>query len=223
MSKIERNILDTVYKALVNGLAPTANNPFVTVSKLANYDGFQQTRYRDEYVAGEWLAALGSTTPDDVTANINGINIRLKAFDGVNTTEWMSNMFEINHDVDITALNAETVKLEWHVHFLPSDNNAGDVKWHFEYIYLPNGGGAISQATVTAIKTVDANTQYTHLIVGAELPKPAGGYNIGDLIVFNIKRIPTDNEDTYGSDAYFIKTALHVPVDGTGSRQRYIK
>jgi hypothetical protein len=66
-------------------------------------------------------------------------------------------------------------------------------------------------------------TQYKQYIVGVELPKPTGGFNIGDLILFNIKRIPTDNEDTYGSDALMIKTALHVPVDGNGSRQRYIK
>jgi len=179
--------------------------------------------YRDEYTAGDWVNPVGGAPPDPVTVTIGGVAFRLLGFDGNNTTEWTANSFEIQHDIAIDALNAETEKLEWHVHFMPSNNEAGDVKWRFEYCILPLAAVAIPQTTVTSIVTLLANTQYKHYIASVELPKPAGGYHIGDIILFNIKRIPTDEQDTYGSDALLLKTALHVPVDTLGSRQRYEK
>jgi len=60
-------------------------------------------------------------------------------------------------------------------------------------------------------------------MAGVELPVPSGGYQIGDLIKFNIRRTPTTTGDDYGADFLLYKVALHVPSDGNGSRQRYFK
>jgi len=73
------------------------------------------------------------------------------------------------------------------------------------------------------ITEIPANSIDVHFVSGVELPVPVGGFSIGDIILFNIKRIPTDNEDTYNADALFFKCALHVPTNDFGSRQRYIK
>jgi hypothetical protein len=193
----------------------------VLIEKI-NSDGFYQLRYRDEYVAGDWIFPTGGAAPDFNNVTIGGVTTRMYSFDGGATTEWMANSFELNHDAAIVELNAETAKLEFHVHFMPSTNDAGVVEWSLEYCYLPAHATAIAQTTLVASYTVLENTQYTHLITGVELPKPSSGFNIGDIILFNLKRIPTGT-DTYPADALLIKCALHVPVDGQGSRQRYTK
>jgi hypothetical protein len=202
------------------------NNNTVQISDTgdinANGNISHKSEYKDEYVASDYLFPTGGAPPDLQNVTIGGVVTRMYGFDGGSTTEWMANSFEINHDADIVSLNAETVKLEWHVHFLPSTNDAGVVEWSLEYCYVPLDGAAISQTTKVASKTVAINSELKHLIAMVELPKPASGFNIGDLIIFNIKRIPTGT-DTYPADALFIKCALHMPVNSAGSRQRYIK
>lgn len=191
--------------------------------ELVDENGFKQIRYRDEYVGSDYVQPLGGTPPDDATVTIGGVAFRLKAFDGTNTAEYQANSFEMAHDLAFDEINAGTAKIEVHVHFMPSDNNSGTVKWWFDWAYLPNGGAPISMASVSMKNTFAINKQYFHMLAGVELTVPAGGYDIGDVILFNIRRTPTDEEDTYGSDALFIKCALHVPINDFGSRQRYIK
>lgn len=186
-------------------------------------NGFKSIRYRDEYVGGEWVNPTGGTPPDDVSVTIGGVLFRMKAFDGNNTTEWFANSFEMAHDLAFDEINSGTVKIEVHVHFMPSNNNAGAVKWFFDWAYLPAGGAPIPMTTVSFINTFGIDRQYNHMLAGVELPVPAGGYGIGDIILFNIRRTPTDPDDNYPSDALFLKCALHVPTNDFGSRQRYIK
>lgn len=186
-------------------------------------NGFHEIRYRDEYTSGDWTTPSGSSAPDTVSITIGGFVTTVTAFDGNTTTEVKSNEFEIAHDLPIDAINSGMLKIEAHAHCSPSTNNAGNVKWHFEWIYKPVNAAPISMTTLTFIVEVAANQQYWHLLGGVELPIPAGGYHIGDIIKFNIKRIPTDGDDTYANDIYLDKVALHVPTDGNGSRQRYIK
>ena len=181
------------------------------------------TQWRDEYVAGEWSKPGGSPAPDIGTFTIGGINVQLLTFDGGNTEERMTNSFEINHDIDIDNLNNETYNIEFHVHFMPSDNTSGTVKWFFDYCYIPTNSSPISQTSLELIKTIDIDSQYKHSLVGVDIPKPSSGYNIGDIILFSIRRNPQDLDDTYNNDIILIKCALHVPVDSNGSNSRYIK
>jgi hypothetical protein len=185
--------------------------------------GFGRSEYRDEYVAGPWLTPQGATAPDEVTVTIGGIDYRVYAFDGGSTQETLTNSFEMQHDLDFVGLNAGTVKAEWHVHWMPSTADAGDVKWFFDWAYLPaDGSAAISMTALTCIDSCSSQ-QTRHLICGTELAKPSSGFNVGDIILFRLRRTPNDGADTYGADALLIKTALHVPVNSKGSRQRYIK
>lgn len=180
-------------------------------------------RYKDEYVGGQWLEPNGSTAPDKVTATIGGVNYLLYSFDGINTTESISNCFEINHETDMAGLNAGTVKAEWHVHGLPSTTGSGVVKFFLDYCYLPAFGSTITQTSLSTKCTIEANSQYKHCVFGAEIPKPSSGFNIGDMILFSLRRNPADAEDTYGADFLLLKTALHLPIDDIGSKERYTK
>jgi hypothetical protein len=178
--------------------------------------------YRDEYVGGPWVPAGANAAPDEVNATIGGVATRKYAFDGGNTEERLSNTFEIPHDMVIAKVNDGTFKAEWHVHFAPSTTAAGVVKWFFDWCYIPPEGAPIAMTSLSCIQAVD-NQLGWNMLCGAELPVPAGGYAIGGIIEFNLRRTPNDTDDTYAADALLYKTALHVPCDTDGSRERYVK
>lgn len=199
------------------------DNDNTTLREFIDNNGFKQVRYRDEYVSGPWVEASGAAAPDLVNVTIGGVGTRKYAFDGSATEERLSNSFEIPHDIALTEVNNDTLFIEWHVHFRPSTNNSGDVKWFLDYCYSPFGGAPIAQTSASFIKSVSANQQYFQLVEGVEIPKPVGGWGIGGIITFNLRRSPSDVQDTYPDDVLLVKTALHVPVNDSGSRQRYIK
>lgn len=185
--------------------------------------GFGRTEYRDEYVGGEWQIPQGVAAPDVVTVTIGGVATRKYAFDGANTQESLSNTFEIAHDIPIALINAGTLKIEWHIHGSAATTGSGNAKFFFDWCYKPVDAAPIAMTTSTVICEIASNHQYWHCIKGAELPVPAGGFAVGGIIEFTLRRTPTDNEDTYTGDYLLDKVALHVPTDGRGSRQRYIK
>lgn len=224
----------TISSLIFKKLFGSSDNPIAVknssdvISEYITEDGFYSTRYRDEYVGGVWLTPTGAAAPDVVNVTIGGVATQKYAFDGGTIEERLANSFEIPHDMSIIDVNNGTLKIEWHVHFRPSTIGSGDVKWFFDYCYTPppvNGTvfAPIPQTSLSAIKSITANTEYYQYIVGAELPVPLGGFELGGIITFNLRRTPTDSEDTYAADALLIKSALHVPTDGRGSRQRYIK
>ena len=55
------------------------------------------------------------------------------------------------------------------------------------------------------------------------MPVPVGGYALGGVIAFNIRRTPTGTGDDYAADAILMQVALHAPFNSRGSRQRYEK
>jgi hypothetical protein len=191
--------------------------------------GFRKTEYIDEYPSGIWAVPAGASAPDDVTITINGIGYRAKAFDGNTTIEIMSNTYEINHHIDIDSINNGSLKLEWHTHSAPSTTGSGTAKWWFDWAYFPpaaTGNPLIAPISMTSLSckaVYDANKQYAECLAGVELPVPAGGYAMGGMVFFNVRRDPTDDEDNYAADALLYQAALHVPTNSRGSRQRYVK
>jgi len=194
-----------------------------TLRDFVDNNGFKQVRYRDEYVGGEWVDAVGGAAPDEGNVTIGGITFRALFFDGGNTEERKTNSFELAHDIDFEGVNDGTYAIEWHVHYAPTTNDAGNVKWFLDYVYMPVNAAPIPQTSVSFVDAIPANTQHFHSIGGLELPVPTGGFGVGDLILFSIRRTPTDAQDTYASDVILFKTALHIPINDFGSRQRYQK
>jgi hypothetical protein len=198
------------------------------IVEYTDYRGFHAIRYRDEYVGGDWVVPQGAAAPDPVNITIGGVEMRLLGFDGNNQEERKNNHFENAHDLALELVNEGILKIEFHVHAIPSSNNAGVVKWNFNWAYLPapdNGTpkAPVVVAPVSILMDIQANTLTYQYVKGAELPIPEGGFHIGDIISFSLSRNPNDVEDTYPDDILLLKAALHVPTDGDGSRQRYIK
>jgi len=204
----------------MGNLVGIANNKL----QIDDETGFEYpVQWRDEYVASDWIVPVGVAAPDLQNVTLGGVTTRMYGFNGAATEERISNSFEIQHDIDVEALNNEMVQIEWHTHFLPSGNATGDVKWFLDYTVIKNEAIPSTETPLSCIKTVPLNSQYVHLICDTFIPKPTAGWNIGDIIVFTLRRTPDDVQDTYEEEVLLIKTALHVPVNSRGSRQIYIK
>lgn len=199
------------------------------VSKF-DTNGFKEIRYRDEYVGGGWLNAAGAAAPDLVQYTIGGVGMSLYSFDGNNTEERISNIFEQAHDVAIDKLNSLTEFIEAHIHCMPSTNKAGVAEMFLDFCYAGVNSAPTPQTSLKATINIPANSQYKHFIVSfkdalnnARLPKPAEGFEIGNLMLFTLRRTPTGTGDNYPDDLILLKVALHVPTNDYGSRQLYIK
>lgn len=150
----------------------------------------------------------GSAAPDLITIGSTGIETL--GFDGVNTTEEVSAVAELNHNW------REGTILKPHVHWLATTNDAGNVHWQLEYVIVQDGDvvGAGDTIEVTQAASGVAWTQQF-----ASFPDiVATGYTIGAQIFFRLFRDPTD-ADTYGHDAAIATFGLHVQLDTMGSRQ----
>ena len=137
-----------------------------------------------------------------MTHTIAGVSVNFKSFDGVNTTEAMTNAFEITHSIDIDALNREVnpIMAEIHTHGMPSTAVGGVVKINYDLVYQPVNSAPISLAPLSNLITIEAGQQYWHKLGGVEIPKPSSGYSIGDHIIVRYYRVPTDAKDTYPGD-----------------------
>ncbi len=184
-----------------------------------------ELRWRDEYVSGIWTPAAATAAPDIENYTIGGIGVRKYSFDGNNIEERISNHFEIPHDIPIDLINNGTTYMEVHVHWQPSTNNTGNIEWFFDWTYLPDNAAPIPMDSLSCVCPVGANEQYFHHKSAFKdvtdtiiVPVPNGGFQIGGIIQFNLRRTPTGDNDTYPDDAILIKVALHVPTDDRGSK-----
>jgi hypothetical protein len=195
----------------------------VTVRREIYPTGFENYEFDDVLPSSEWIPSGGGAAPDSVAFTIGGVAFTFKTFDGNATTETMSSTFEIIHGIDLDNLNNNTLLAEIHTHGMASTTAAGDVKIFFDLVYLPANGAPIAWGTFSTLITISANQQYYHKLSGVELPKPTSGFGIGDNVIVQYRRNPSDVQDTYGADWIFMQCALHMPFNSKGSRQRYVK
>lgn len=167
--------------------------------------------------------------------------MRLYGFASKNSTfNVIYNTFEVPHDIALDKINnpATGVTMEMHTHWLPLGSNAttGNVVWEFRYMIMNRGEIPIGPYTARATIAVSANEQYMHKIspvseypipdpapIIASLAIPAGGWKMSAVIPFLVQRLGSNAGDTYGAEAGLLKAAMHVPVNDSGSRQRYTK
>lgn len=184
--------------------------------------GFTSTRYDDLLPSSEWNTPSGGAAPDNTLITIGGVSRYFKTFDGNATQEEMGNTFEILHGVDINSLNSGAILAEIHTHGFGVATGSGDVKIFFDMSYMPVNGVPVAMPTQSVILT--PVTAQAHRVAGVTFAKPAGvTYNIGDHILVNYRRTPTDAQDTYTNDWAFVQCAMHMPLDGVGSRGRFVK
>ena len=107
-----------------------------------------------------------------------------------------------------------------HIHWIPTDANAGDVLWRFQYELFCNGTPPTQ--TYTTVDTVVATDSgaYALLNVG-EIDMT--GFEVSCMIAWRLSRIGGDVLDTYGSDAKLYEFDIHYLKDSLGSEREYTK
>ena len=211
-----------------------------TLHNYIDEDGWMQPRYRDEYPSSPYSFGQGNANPPESTVNLDGeddgegnttLQLRLRTFNRTAANRVAYTAFEINHDVALDAANAGTHPIEMHIHYIPLDASTGEqsVKWTANYavmnantVNLSSGANLIQPQVATADSFTDdmQDLQRIAAFSNAVLPVPVGGWRIGQMIPVAV-RLSADT--TYAGNIGFLKVALHVPTDGNGSRQRFIK
>ena len=187
---------------------------FIDIRDFTNSNNWlrlNNPQWNDIVLAGVILGA-GASAPDLIS--FNATNIFVYGFAGLATSEQLFGQPEVTHDYK------QGTDIYVHVHWTPTDNNAGNVKWYLEYSWQ-NIDAVFPAATVISIIDPSSGTAWTHQL--AEFPLISGaGKNIGSIFNFRLYRVP-GGEDTYQSDAALLSLGIHYQINTFGSRQRLIK
>jgi len=155
----------------------------------------------------------GSAAPDLI--DVGSTDIETLGFDGVNTLEEVSNALELNHNW------AEGTTLRPHVHWYPTTNDAGNVKWNMDYVIV-SSGAVVGAATTISVTQAAGGVAWTERY--AALPDiTTAGLVIGAQMHLRLYRDPNDEDDTYGADAALATFGLHVLIDSLGSSSEATK
>jgi hypothetical protein len=179
---------------------------------------WQVFQYDDIFTDATTIPA-GAAAPT-ITPVPGAPNISAQAFNGQNRVESVSGTMELLHGY------REGSDLWPHIHWSPVNNDAGNVRWVFEYIVAEASGEFRAPVILTAIQAAGglaaSGLPIQH---NAEFSVPISGANlvIGDQIRFTLRREPTDAADTYNSVAILWAVGIHYEKNSHGSLQRFIK
>jgi hypothetical protein len=153
------------------------------------------------------MANSGATVLDLVTVDSN----KFKAFVGTGAVvQQADSSLELLHDwkedTDITP----------HIHWIPSDATAGNVKLSLGFRWWNRGDVMPTETVLTS--TVATGVQHQSKI-STFGPIAGAGKTIGSRFVFRIFRDPADAADTYTGHAIALDFGLHYQKDTAGSRQ----
>lgn len=162
----------------------------------------------DDINIGSMSLGTAASAPGDVT--ISSTNIVVKGFDGNVTTEQLYGTVEVVHSYQ------EGSNLTPHVHWMPTTNGTGNVKWQLEYCISQKTGSSIVTSTTLTVNSSSNGIAWESIF--AEFPIISGtNISIGDQISFRFFRNPSDLADTYGSDAAINTIGFHFKQNTLGS------
>ena len=108
-----------------------------------------------------------------------------------------------------------------HFHWSPTTNDAGIVKFFFEY-NIVNDSTVIS-GTI-AVTDISSGVAWQEQVKSFEdILFTAGLLHIGTQIAFRFYRDPSDPEDTYPATVVLHTAGWHYPVDSSGSIGVFLK
>ena len=110
--------------------------------------------------------------------------------------------------------------LHAHVHWVPEDNTAGNVRWKLTASWA-NIGGVFPTETEYTVDAAAPAVADTHSL--AELGELDGtGKTLSSMIVCSLSRNSSHANDTLtGKDAYLLEIDFHYEIDSFGSDNEY--
>ena len=192
-----------------------------TLRKLSNYNGaleaatkYDGTLWRDLPISDQ-TDPTGASSPDFISLTRGGFTFSFQGFDGGSTVEYKTYRVELDHWADLSK------GLEVHFRGTPTTDATGGVVMSIEYYLQKKAGNAITGTSVNVTKSIVAggNTAGTEYYFSFPLTTASTGLStmaVGDELIVNIKRLPTDGADTYGADFAFLEFGVHAAVGSNG-------
>lgn len=156
----------------------------------------------------------GASAPDLISVLASG-NLMANGFNGAATMEQAFFTVQLPHGYK------QGSDIDAHIHWMPTNNNAGDVKWQLEYSWA-NMTANFGAPTTVSIIDAASGTAWDHQ--QSDFSTIAGtGKEISSMLICRLFRDPTDGSDTYGSDAALLEIDFHYQLDTIGSRTENVK
>ncbi len=113
--------------------------------------------------------------------------------------------------------------IEFHIHYVPEDNTAGNARWVFTHSWSNAGAAFPSETTVIQLLATPEITDQ-HVLGDIATTITGTGKTISSILICSLTRTGTHGDDTYDSKAIYL-TALdfHFEIDTAGSRQENVK
>lgn len=116
----------------------------------------------------------------------------------------------------------EGTDMDFHIHYVPEDNTAGNVVWQFTYSWASIG--ALFPVTTNVEKilaTPEVEFQHT---LGDIADLDGTDKGISSILTCCLQRVGNDGDDTYNSkDIYLVGLDFHFQKDSIGSREEGVK
>ena len=216
------------YNADVVTTAPTED---ATEGDFRFYHSGNQKRLYS-YINGSWsYIAIDSEVYDDV--RVSGLAMRTNAtapdliafapaattlltygFDGTGTDEQAYFAIQLPHSYK------EGTDIYPHVHWTPTDANAGTVVWTLEYTWINRDATASAPTTIKTTAVNAGGVAWVHKY--SDFTDISGtGKKISSMLMCRLTRLGAD--DTYAHDAALLEVDFHFVIDSLGSIGELVK
>lgn len=166
--------------------------------------------YKDSFISAYSLSSVGQTAPS-VRSLFGSGNIKGLGFSGnPAAVNELSGTIEMQHDW------AEGTDIVFHLHWMPEDTGAGDIKWFLDYS-IQDVNGVFSAPTTVSLVVAAGGVAWKHKLSSYSSISLANA-KIGSIMCFRVYRNGGDVADTYAGYAILMQAGIHYLCDTNGSR-----
>ena len=179
-------------------------------NNVRNQDRTYGIRFDDQQVN---LGAVGFGSSAPTIRAFKGSEVLGFANGQSNSISFIS---QLTHRYKVNSL------IEFHVHNIAPDNNAGNVVWQLTYSIADVNGVFPAESTITKTVIIPINSLDKHLVLDiGDLGLTSS--NVSALILCSLTRLGSDELDTYGNEIYLSALDFHIEVDNIGSKTELSK
>lgn len=193
------------------------------LSDIVNTCSVKDTRRVLMSLLKEWIT-LTEPRWDDYTFPAQGLNPPGSTNDPDRDSDDGSLLFDADRDERIVgsgqvphATNLDSY-LHPHVHWIATDDTAGDIVWQLDYKVFNIGDPLPSEWT--SIDVVSPADQVHAISYFPEMPLVTA--KMSTLIMWRLTRLGTDVRDTYPNDIKFLSFDVHYQKDKFGSVEEIV-